>query len=487
MMIAFVQGLQHNGTLYGTIGSENKNTAGTYSPVQPRPSSENPSSEKYSFARAVDEARDKSDTNTHGKAEAQEKERVHNKSTHKDDANTAKDIEQQSKKINSYSRDTKILKNERAEDENTLKVSIKRNNDDEIFDDDENALSHVQLQNLHGSQIKHEHTHSERTITQISAGLQNVEDADDAEVKSKEQRAEENLGMFEKQPPDTLTGAERKHHDSASLSMQEKPTRTAGEFEKFLENTHRDIRDNAVSKMHAGTEINAKREEPLSRVTYNDEFMHDEDTQEYSKDQVHLKSDNEKRVHAKSSLEMFMHDDGKEKPQSFETTSQTSLNTIHEKKNYLHKATPSMLGKKGLSYLNQHGNKRLVQDVKLLFRENSTGNIRLQLNPKELGDVKLTVKLDDNNLVHARAIVSSEDAKDVMQKNLGNLAKHFGSEGYEIGSFSVSVNTERSDTNDGTQQFSKRHAQQNENVYAAEVEQNMRSYVRICQSIDFVA
>ena len=95
-------------------------------------------------------------------------------------------------------------------------------------------------------------------------------------------------------------------------------------------------------------------------------------------------------------------------------------------------------------------NDGLVQEAKLLLRENGRGQIRLQLTPKALGEVELVVKLDDN-VVSTKVVVATNEAKEFMQKSLDNLVKEFYQEGYEIGEFSVLVNSDSSDNQSGEQ------------------------------------
>ncbi len=488
-MIVLSQGMQRNGTLYETVHSNN--TAYTYSSHTYAP--HRSSTERHSFAYAINEVRDKSRSDTPAKSQTKNDK----KSIYKSAVNTEKNTEKMSQ-LSKRSPNNKKVKEHSAKDENIRKISAKENSND----DDEkllNHINHIQLQELpiskkNTAKVRYAETHEEREFKgkfeQISLHMKNVEKENnaaieaDGEVEAMQARKEKDFGMFEKQSENILSAADdlpgQEYQNDTTVSMQKMHPRIDDESEKFLKNIHRD-QGASMTTMHTEAEINAKKEENLSRVT------HDEDGEKSFNEQLRFKPESEKHTHAKVSLEMMTHDDGKEKSQFFGTTSETSLDAIHQKKNYLHSANSSVLEKKGLRYLSQHGNQQLVQDVKLLFRENSTGDIRLQLNPKELGEVKLTVQLNDNNLVHARAIVSSEDAKDLMQKNLGNLARHFNSEGYEIGTFSVLVNTEHSDTNEGMEQFPKRHVQRKEHVRAREIEQNMRSYVRVCQSIDFVA
>lgn len=105
-------------------------------------------------------------------------------------------------------------------------------------------------------------------------------------------------------------------------------------------------------------------------------------------------------------------------------------------------------------FMKSAGNHELVQQARLILQGNKKGEIKIMLHPKEFGEVKLSFNLDDNKIV-GRIVVASEVAKEALQKNMDNLERQFNHEGYEVGGFFVSVDSNTSEKNNEEKESSK--------------------------------
>ena len=69
---------------------------------------------------------------------------------------------------------------------------------------------------------------------------------------------------------------------------------------------------------------------------------------------------------------------------------------------------------------------------------NTAGEIRLQLRPENLGNVKIHLKLDEGKKVNGVVTVATKEAYEAFEENLDNLAKEFKENGFEAAEFSLS-------------------------------------------------
>ncbi len=493
MMIAFTQGLQSAGETYGSRNALAPHASKAYSPSS-LPQA-NALAEKKSFARTVHEVRSEVKKNTElKKNKVGDEKRAHSDNQKGNDLADANLVKARAEEGDKKVAEKKSVNKDKGERGRDVRISAKKHKRDEseVFIEVEKAEEHIESQKLHAPQ--------ERTVQKERSEV-NDDERESVPLKTLNalETIEKNDSELAKHGEANTTSAQGKKSENsffiAEMEHDKRSPKFVGEVQERAEETeggealqavHDKKRGAIAQKVQSSKETGSKITEESLAFAMDDEIAHDE--QNNSKAQLRGKLDKQqKSTEGAARLDISSSDETLQKPQVFSASSETSLNAVHEKTSSVRGATNPMFEKKALGYLEQQGNQRLVQDARLVFRENNTGNIRLQLNPKELGEVKLMVKLDESNLVHARAVVSSEEAKDIMQKNLGNLAKHFNSEGYEIGSFSVSVNAEPSDTNDGTQKFFEKHQKRSENAFVAHIEERARSYVRVWQSIDFVA
>jgi flagellar hook-length control protein FliK len=73
----------------------------------------------------------------------------------------------------------------------------------------------------------------------------------------------------------------------------------------------------------------------------------------------------------------------------------------------------------------------------IVLRDNDSGSIRLLLNPKDLGDVKILLQLTDNNIA-ARISVSTMEAYDAFKSSIDSLKQAFSDSGFSTGEFNLS-------------------------------------------------
>jgi flagellar hook-length control protein FliK len=78
-----------------------------------------------------------------------------------------------------------------------------------------------------------------------------------------------------------------------------------------------------------------------------------------------------------------------------------------------------------------------VKTGSIVLRDNDSGSIRLVLNPKDLGDVKIHLQLTDNTIA-ARISVSNKEAYDAFKSSIDALKQAFNDSGFSTGEFNLS-------------------------------------------------
>ena len=79
-----------------------------------------------------------------------------------------------------------------------------------------------------------------------------------------------------------------------------------------------------------------------------------------------------------------------------------------------------------------------VQAGKIVLRDNNAGEIRLQLRPENLGNVKIHLTLGEDKKVNGTVTVATKEAYEAFEENLDNLAKEFEENGFSAAEFSLS-------------------------------------------------
>lgn len=146
----------------------------------------------------------------------------------------------------------------------------------------------------------------------------------------------------------------------------------------------------------------------------------DERTVDFSKNQLTGNQNSD----AKNSPEVSMSIGSKE---SFAER----LNTFTEKK-----GESGNLFSKVLSQQIQESVGQIVQQGTIILKDFNQGTIKLSLNPESLGNVKIQLKLSENN-VTGSILVASEDALNAFKENLDGLKTAFMQTGFETAGFDL--------------------------------------------------
>lgn len=89
-------------------------------------------------------------------------------------------------------------------------------------------------------------------------------------------------------------------------------------------------------------------------------------------------------------------------------------------------------------YLVDRGYGQLVDQARIVLKDNNAGEIRMTLHPDSLGKVKVTLNLDDNSLA-GQIFVENQTVKDVFQANMDGLTEAFQDGGWTNVQLQVSV------------------------------------------------
>jgi flagellar hook-length control protein FliK len=92
-------------------------------------------------------------------------------------------------------------------------------------------------------------------------------------------------------------------------------------------------------------------------------------------------------------------------------------------------------------YLVDKGYGQLVDQARIVLKDNNAGEIRMTLYPESLGKVKVSLNLDDNSLA-GQIFVENQTVKDVFQSNMDGLLQAFQDGGWNNVSVQVSVGGE---------------------------------------------
>lgn len=92
-------------------------------------------------------------------------------------------------------------------------------------------------------------------------------------------------------------------------------------------------------------------------------------------------------------------------------------------------------------YLVERGYGQLVDNARIVLKDNNAGEIRMTLYPESLGKVKVSLNLDDSSLA-GQIFVENQTVKDVFQSNMDGLLQAFQDGGWNDVSLQVSVGGE---------------------------------------------
>ncbi|TVQ27639.1 MAG: flagellar hook-length control protein FliK, partial [Spirochaetaceae bacterium] len=88
--------------------------------------------------------------------------------------------------------------------------------------------------------------------------------------------------------------------------------------------------------------------------------------------------------------------------------------------------------------LQEQGNAEIVRSARLIVRGNDSGEIRLTLRPESLGNVRISLQMQDGHIA-GRIIVDNQSVREVFEQNMAALERAFHEGGLETGLLDVSV------------------------------------------------
>ncbi len=91
----------------------------------------------------------------------------------------------------------------------------------------------------------------------------------------------------------------------------------------------------------------------------------------------------------------------------------------------------------------------IVKAGNIVLKDNNVGEIKLILNPEELGNVKISLHIDDK-AISGKIIVESEAAFNAMKESVQSLKEAFASSGFDTGAFDLSFAGQQNDGRDGS-------------------------------------
>ncbi|GAB4366853.1 MAG: hypothetical protein Kow009_03650 [Spirochaetales bacterium] len=91
-----------------------------------------------------------------------------------------------------------------------------------------------------------------------------------------------------------------------------------------------------------------------------------------------------------------------------------------------------------LQQMQEKGNAQIVQQAQFLLKNQEEGEIRLNLKPERLGEVRIRLHLQDR-LIGGHITVENSTVKELFEQNKGDLAQAFQEQGFEMSQLEVSV------------------------------------------------
>lgn len=104
----------------------------------------------------------------------------------------------------------------------------------------------------------------------------------------------------------------------------------------------------------------------------------------------------------------------------------------------------------------QNNATELVRTGSIILRDGNMGTINLILHPEELGNVKISLELNDK-MVSAQIRVASEEAFQAFKDSIASLKQAFADSGFDTGSFDLSWSGNGQQQQSGQQQSNQRY------------------------------
>jgi len=97
-----------------------------------------------------------------------------------------------------------------------------------------------------------------------------------------------------------------------------------------------------------------------------------------------------------------------------------------------------------MQQLQDHLNKDIVKRSSILIRENGSGEIKLDLKPDNLGQVRIRITMENNNIA-GKIFVENSNVKEAFDQNMQQLYRAFKEHGFENAALNVSVGDQGSE------------------------------------------
>ncbi|MFO7731130.1 MAG: flagellar hook-length control protein FliK [Spirochaetia bacterium] len=97
-----------------------------------------------------------------------------------------------------------------------------------------------------------------------------------------------------------------------------------------------------------------------------------------------------------------------------------------------------------MQQLQDHLNKDIVKRSSILLRENGSGEIKLDLKPDNLGQVRIRITMENNNIA-GKIFVENSNVKEAFDQNMQQLYRAFKEHGFENAALNVSVGDQGSE------------------------------------------
>jgi flagellar hook-length control protein FliK len=108
--------------------------------------------------------------------------------------------------------------------------------------------------------------------------------------------------------------------------------------------------------------------------------------------------------------------------------------------------------------MRENGNGEIVKRAGIILKDNSSGEIRMDLKPEKLGKVRVQIHLKDNTL-SGRIIVESSAVREVFESNMDALHRAFKESGFDSAELDVQVGGGRQQEHQGSQKQRPRTAE----------------------------
>lgn len=89
-------------------------------------------------------------------------------------------------------------------------------------------------------------------------------------------------------------------------------------------------------------------------------------------------------------------------------------------------------------YMKQAGNDQIVKHARFVLKDANRGEIRLMIKPESLGNLKIRLNMNENNIV-ARILVENNSVRQALESNFEALQRSFNEGGFNLSEMDVSV------------------------------------------------